>query len=101
MPYFVLLKSIITIVLFLFVNICLAVPNECDAIKVCDTNNEMVAGAKVQIDHLTFYTNINGVCLVPKSILAKAKSIKIECISFKTKQLNISELNSKIILDNR
>ena len=95
------MKTITTIALFLLVNICIALPNECEAIKVCDTNNEMVAGAKVQIDHLIYYTNINGVCLVPKSIMAKAKSIKVECISFKTKQLSISEINSKIILDNR
>lgn len=63
----------------------------------------MVAGAKIQLDNSNFvyYTGINGTCQIPKSILANAKSIKIECISFKTKKINISELNSKIILANR
>jgi len=71
------------------------------AIKIYDTNNELVAGAKVQIDNVIYYSSINGICLIPKSILANSKSIMVECISFKTKQIKTSELNSKIILDNR
>ncbi len=61
----------------------------------------MIAGAKVIIDNQIFYTGINGTCNIPVALLDKCKSIKVECISFKTKELKTIESNSKIILEFR
>ncbi len=72
-------------------------------VTVTDANNEKLSGASIEIvgSAKVYYTNINGFCYIPKSVLNGASKITINCISYKTAQVNPEDLHSKIILKSR
>jgi predicted nucleotidyltransferase len=72
-------------------------------VTITDTKNERIAGASIELSgtNKVFYTNINGMCYVPKNLLSKAGKITVNSISYKTVNLNPDNMNSKIILESR
>lgn len=64
-------------------------------IKIVDKNNEIICGARIEIlnTHQTYYSNINGECLIPNN-----GEIKVESISYKTE---ITEIKDQITLESR
>jgi len=73
------------------------------SITVTDSNNEKLSGAAIEISgtNKVYYTNINGACYLPKSLLSNAELITINCISYKSIQLSTENIHSKIILKSR
>jgi hypothetical protein len=78
-------------------------PVGAQAIQVTDIKGEALAGVKIELlgTGRSYYTNLNGVCLIPQDLLKATKMVKVESISYKTKQLPVYDLNSKIILEFR
>ena len=72
-------------------------------IRVVDNNGEQLSGAKIELlgTGKVFYTNSKGECFVPLAQLQMAKSVKIECISYKPIQLKSLEIKTDIILEFR
>lgn len=72
-------------------------------IEVFDSSNEALAGVKIELvgTGKSFYTGISGKANIPLNLLQQAEYVKVDYISYKSLKLNISELNSKIILVNR
>lgn len=97
MKFFILLLS------FSFISLQAEAPVAAKMIQVTDVNGETLAGVKIELmgTGKTFYTNLNGVCIVPQDLIQSVKWIKVECISYKSQQMPAYELNSKIILEFR
>lgn len=72
-------------------------------ITVTDSNNEKLSGAAIEISgtNKVYYTNINGACYIPKSVLSNAELITVNCISYKSLQLSTDNLHNKIVLKSR
>lgn len=89
----------------LFCNITVAEKTEQQnyIIKIIDTNNESISGAKITINgtNEVFYSNANGECKIPSHLINKENSINIDFISYKSKNIEITSKISKIILHNR
>lgn len=71
-------------------------------IVVQDDKQECLPGVKVEVlgkDHLVFYTNLKGECLLP--VEAQNCSLKIQSISYKPMTIPAHAKISKIILQNR
>lgn len=72
-------------------------------ITVMDTNNEKLAGASIEISgtNKIYYTNINGYCYIPKSVLNGAEKITVNCISYKTVQVSTENIQNRVVLKSR
>jgi hypothetical protein len=72
-------------------------------IKILDTNNESISGAKITINgtHEVYYTNAKGECQIPSHLFNNQSNIVVDFISYKSKQIQITSKNSKIILEKR
>lgn len=72
-------------------------------ITVMDANNEKLAGASIEVSGSTkiYYTNINGYCYIPKSVLNGAEKITVNCISYKTVQVATENIQNRIVLKSR
>ena len=72
-------------------------------IKILDTNNELISGAKITINgtNEVYYTNSKGECHIPLNLLNNQSNIVVDYISYKSKQLQLTSKNSKIILEKR
>jgi hypothetical protein len=72
-------------------------------IKILDTNNELISGAKITINgtHEVYYTNAKGECHIPSHLLSNQSNIVVDYISYKSKQIQLTSKNSKIILEKR
>ena len=70
-------------------------------IKILDTNNELISGAKITINgtNEVYYTNSKGECLIPLHLLNNQSNIVVDYISYKSKQIQLTAKNSKIILE--
>ncbi|MDI1235160.1 MAG: hypothetical protein PSX81_12835 [bacterium] len=62
-----------------------------------------MAGATIEVSgsNKVFYTNINGYCYIPKSLLNNAEKVTINCISYKTVQMTSENIQSRIVLKSR
>jgi hypothetical protein len=103
MPYFVVLKNII-IILFLFCQQIFAIdPDAIQMIRITDVNNEQVTGAQVKVEgtNLVFYTNIRGEVYIPADLLRQHHNLSIHCISYKSKDVSVMDISSKIVLEFR
>jgi hypothetical protein len=72
-------------------------------IKILDTNNELISGAKITINgtNEVYYTNSKGECHIPSYLLHNQSNIVVDYISYKSKQIQLSAKNSKIIIEKR
>ncbi len=72
-------------------------------IAITDSNNERISGATVEVlgTGKVYYSNINGYCYIPKSLLAKSGRITINSISYKTVYLNTDDMGARIVLQSR
>lgn len=72
-------------------------------IKILDSNNELISGAKITINgtHVVYYTNAKGECLIPAHLFNNQNNIVVDYISYKSKQIQLTSKNSKIILEKR
>lgn len=70
---------------------------------VADVNKELLAGAKVEClgTGYTAYTNSKGECFIPAHILKQAKAFKVESVSYKSRQIELYELSTVIVLQFR
>lgn len=94
------MKYIALVVLLISATLHAEGPSECAIFRISDVNNECIIGAKVEClgTGKVYYTNLKGEVRIPQSILGNSKGIRIESISYKTIELNQSQINSKIIL---
>ena len=72
-------------------------------IKILDTNNELISGAKITINgtQQVYYTNAKGECHIPSHLFNNKSNIVVDYISYKSKQIQLTTKNSKIILEKR
>jgi hypothetical protein len=72
-------------------------------IKILDVNNELISGAKITLygTNEIYYTNSKGECYIPSHLLNNQSNIVVDYISYKSKQIQLSSKNSKIILEKR
>jgi predicted nucleotidyltransferase len=77
--------------------------SDVQVLQVSDKNNELLAGAKVELvgTGKTFYTNSKGQCYIPTELLNVCKTVKIDCISYKTISIKSIEVQNKIVLEER
>lgn len=73
------------------------------AISVVDAKNERIAGAAVEVvgTGKVFYTNINGICFIPKNLLNVGKSLTVNYISYKTSTIALDNADHKVVLTSR
>ncbi len=103
---FVMMKKIIVI---MFLNLVIGtlsaeqIEQQNFIIKILDTNNELISGAKITINgtNEVYYTNSKGECHIPSYLLHNQSNIVVDYISYKSKQIQLSAKNSKIIIEKR
>ena len=97
------MKAVLMLILLVSANLFAYDQSAIQLIQVSDKNNELVAGAKVELlgTGKVYYTNSKGECYIPMHIFKQSQSVKIDCVSYKSTLLKTYEINSKIILVNR
>lgn len=78
-------------------------PEEVRVVSITDAYGEQIAGAKVELvgSGMVFYTNLKGECFVPLRLLVQSEYVRIESISYRPVQKPVTELNQKVVLQQR
>lgn len=97
------MKFLLLLISFLAFGITAQDRVEFQCVQVVDVHSESLSGAKIQLDgsNRTYYTNSKGYCQIPVHVLKSCRSLTVDCISYKSKNLYTFELNSIIVLDFR